>query len=76
MGFYKRIIFKSNDTRLKVSQKARERKHTRGLGSFEGLAALLSHHGVDADHVLSQWVEALENCCGLGAIHKHLMQRG
>lgn len=76
MGFYKRIALKSNDTRLNVSQKAREKKHTRGLGSFEGLAALLSHHWVDLDHVLSQGVEALENCWGLSAIHKHLMQRG
>lgn len=55
-----------------MSQKARKRRHTCGLSSFKRLAALLTHHCVDVDHVLCQGVEALENHCGLSTIYKHL----
>lgn len=74
MDFYKWLSL--NQTGLDVIQKARKRRHTCGLSSFQRLAALLSHHGVDVDHVLGQRVEALEDHRDLSTIHKHLIQEG
>ena len=45
---------------------------TRGLGSSEGLAAVVAHHGVDHDVVQGQRVEPLQHHRGLGPVHKHL----
>lgn len=43
---------------------------------MQGLAALLTLHRVDFDHVLCQWAEATENHRGLSSINKHLKERG
>lgn len=62
-----------NDWRLGVRRRASERRHTCSLCSFQGLAALLSHHGVDVDKVFGQRVEALEDHCDDCAIYEHLI---
>lgn len=57
------------------SQK-KKRQRTCGLNSLKWLAALVAHHRVDADCVLSQRGEALENHRGRASINKHLEQSG
>lgn len=69
------FFFFSKVMGLHVRQKARKWRHTCGLSSFEGLAALLTNHWGNADLIFCQGVEVRENHRVLGTIDKHLPQR-
>lgn len=60
------------DKNLVLTPNLRVKGRTCGLSSPERLTALSSRHSVDIDHVLGQWVELLQDNCGLRTINKHL----